>query len=50
MLSLPMIEFSPLFQLYLTLLVIWFVKIIALNMEHFGALAVKALLKCWKIA
>lgn len=44
--SLPMIEFSPLFRaLPDTLLVIWFVKIIALNMEHFGALAVKALLK-----
>lgn len=46
MLSLPMIEFSPLFPaLPDTLLAIWFVKIIALNMEHFGALAVSALLK-----
>lgn len=43
-----MIEFSPLFQaLPDTLLAIWFVKIIALNMEHFGALAVSALLKLW---
>lgn len=43
-----MIEFSPLFPaLPDTLLAIWFVKIIALNMEHFGALAVGALLKLW---
>lgn len=43
-----MIEFSPLFPaLPDTLLAIWFVKIIALNMEHFGALAVSALPKLW---
>lgn len=43
-----MIEFSPLFRaLPDTLLVIWFVKIIGLNMKHFGALAVKALLELY---